>query len=166
MSTNAIVQLLQQQHELYGRLLELEQCKKPFILANDVVQLNVVTQKEKLLITSADELEKKRVFETARYYKDMGFRFRSGVMTELIKSVSNAEEKQELIKIQQELAGLLQQLKQVNDLNQQLIQQSLSFINFSIDLMQENPTEDVTYQHPMGQQYHNNKRNTWFDSRA
>ncbi|WP_337103583.1 flagellar protein FlgN [Paenibacillus sp. YIM B09110] len=166
MSTGAIVRLLQQQHELYERLLELEQSKKPLIIANDVVQLNVITQKEKLLATTAEELEKKRVFETARYYKDMGFRFRSGVMTELIKSVSNADEKQELMKLQQELGGLLQELKLVNDLNQQLIHQSLTFINFSIDLMQENPNEDVTYQHPMSQQYNNNKRNTWFDSRA
>lgn len=165
MSISNIIDTLQQQLKLYEQLLEMEVSKKPLILQNDIVQLNVVTQKEKLLTAQADGLEQNRLLQTARYIKDMGFRYRTGILSDLIKLVSNPSQKQQLMYLHETLTKVLLKLKQVNDLNQQLIQQSLDFINFSINLMIEDPNEDLVYQHPMNQAYVN-KRNTLFDSRA
>ncbi|MFD0590657.1 flagellar protein FlgN [Paenibacillus sp. GCM10027627] len=165
MSIAKITELLEKQLALYGKLLECEESKKDLIIKNEIVQLNVVTQKEKLLTAQAEELETNRLLATARYFKDIGFRTRSGVLSDLIKSVNNPEEKQQLTRLYDELTSLLKKLKHINEANQQLIQQSLDFINFSIDLMMEDPNEDVVYQHPMNQSY-GNKRKTWYDSRA
>lgn len=165
MSIAKIIDTLQQQHKLYQQLLELEVSKKPLILVNDVVQLNVVTQKEKILTGQAELLEQNRMLMTARYFIDIGFRYRSGLLSDLIKSVSNSEEKQMLMDMHDTLTGVLLELKQVNSLNQQLIQQSLEFIDFSIDLMMDDPNEDVTYQHPMNQMS-GYKRKMMYDSRA
>lgn len=165
MSISTIVDTLQQQLELYKRILEMENSKKPLILQNDVVHLNVITQKEKLLTVKAEELEYNRNLITARYFKDGGFRYRSGLLSALIQAVSNPEEKQQLTKLHGELTFVLQELKQVNGLNQQLIEQSLAFINFSIDLMTDDPNEDVVYRHPMNNTS-NNKRFRMFDNRV
>lgn len=165
MSIPEIVDTLQQQHKLYEQLLKMELTKKQLIMKNDILPLNVLTQKEKLVTAEAEKLEQTRSRLTTRYFKDIGFRFRSGVLSELIKAVSNADEKDQLLQMHGKLTGLLAELKRANDLNQQLIKQSLDFIDFSIDLMLDDPNEDVVYQHPMNQ-LSGNKRKRMFDSRA
>ncbi|GKU76826.1 flagellar protein FlgN [Paenibacillus sp. L3-i20] len=165
MSISNITDILQQQLKLYGRLLECEEMKKEMIINNQVVELNVLTQKQKLLTAKADELETSRLLATAKYFRDSGLRTRSGILSDLIKSVYNPDEKQQLTRLYDDLSALLKRLKQTNEVNQQLIQQSLDFINFSIGLMIEDPNEDMTYQHPMNG-ISANKRNTWYDSKA
>lgn len=164
MSIVQIMDTLRQQQDLYKELLALEQGKKPLIVGNDILGLNVLTQKEKLLLANADKLEATRNLLTSRYFKEIGFRYRSGILSDLIKSVSNPDEKEELTRLHTELTGLLNELKHVNDLNQKLIQQSLDFINFSINLMiDSDPNEDVVYQHPMNQP---GNRSRMYDSRG
>ncbi|GGG84421.1 flagellar protein FlgN [Paenibacillus radicis (ex Gao et al. 2016)] len=165
MSVQPIIDVLQAQLALYGNLLEIESSKKPLIMSNDFLQLNVVTQKEKLLVAQAEELERNRNLITLRYFKDIGFRYRVSLLSEVIKSVSELETKQKLMQLHGQLTEILKELKQVNELNQQLVQQSIAFIDFSIDLMVEDPSEDVVYQHPMNQ-LGNYKRNGLFDSRG
>jgi flagellar biosynthesis/type III secretory pathway chaperone len=164
MSMSDMIEILQKQLSLYERLLVCEEEKKPLILANEVVKLNVLTQKEKLLTAQADELETSRLLMTARHFKDLGFRKRSGVLSDLIKSVNHPEEKLRLMEMHDRLTAVLTRLKQINEENQALIQQSLDFVNFSISLMVEDPNEDVVYQHPMNQAY--GKKRNWYDSRA
>ncbi|GBG07190.1 hypothetical protein PAT3040_01738 [Paenibacillus agaridevorans] len=164
MSMTGMIEILQKQLNLYERLLVCEEEKKPLILANEVVKLNVLTQKEKLLTAQVDELETNRLLMTARHFKELGFRNRSGILSDLIKSVNHPEEKRQLMEMHESLTRVLTRLKQINEENQMLIQQSLDFVNFSISLMVEDPNEDVTYQHPMSTNY-GNKRN-WYDSRA
>ncbi|MEK3883900.1 flagellar protein FlgN [Paenibacillus sp. PL2-23] len=164
MSVAAIIETLQRQLELYKKLLECEESKKALILKNEIVQLNVVTQKEKLLTAHAEEIETSRMLLTAKHFKNLGFRNLSGVLSDLIKSVNNAEEKKVLLELHGQLTDVLNRLKQVNEINQKLIQQSLDFINFSLGLIVENPSEDMVYQHPQHQSY-SNKRN-WYDSKV
>lgn len=164
MSMADMIEILQKQLNLYEKLLVCEEEKKPLILANEVVKLNVLTQKEKLLTAQADELETSRLLMTARHFKELGFRNRSGVLSDLIKSVNQPEEKRQLMEMHEKLTKVLTRIKQINEENQSLIKQSLDFVNFSISLMVEDPNEDVVYQHPMNQTY-GNKRN-WYDSRA
>ncbi|MFF2092610.1 flagellar protein FlgN [Paenibacillus sp. NPDC058174] len=165
MSVQPIIEILQAQLALYGTLLEIEKSKKPLIMSNDFLQLNVVTQKEKLLVAQAEELESNRSLITLRYFKDIGFRYRVSLLSEVIKSVSELEPKQKLMQLHEQLTDILKELQQINELNQQLIQQSIAFIDFSIDLMVEDPSEDVVYQHPMNQ-IGNYKRSGLFDSRG
>ncbi|WP_138753701.1 flagellar protein FlgN [Paenibacillus sinopodophylli] len=165
MSVSQIVDTLQQQYRLYEQLLDIELKKKALIMKNDVLTLNVLTQKEKLLAANAEKLEQQRVLLTVRYIKEIGFRIRSGVLSELIKAVTNPNEKEELIHMHGKLTSLLTQLKHANDLNQQLIQQSLDYLDFSIGLMVDDPNEDLVYRHPMNQQA-GNRSNKIFDSRA
>ncbi|MFD0957911.1 flagellar protein FlgN [Paenibacillus chungangensis] len=165
MSIAAIVTIMEQQLALYEKLLVIEEDKKRMIMGNEVVQLNVLTQKERLLVAKTEELETQRLLETARYFKNIGFRNRSGLLSDLIKSVHVPLEKQQLIQLYEQLTGILAKLKHVNEANQLLIQQSLDFINFSIGLMVEDPNEDVVYKHPMNQ-LNGSKRMTMFDSRA
>ena len=165
MSIAQITETLQHQLKIYEVLLEMEKNKKNLIIKNDILQLNVLTQKEKLFVAKLEELEHVRQQLTSRYFRDMGFRIRTSLLSEMIRSISNHEEKEQLLRLHQQLTSLLTELKQVNALNQQLTNQSLSYLDFSISLMvEDDPNEDVTYQHPMRMQ--GNRRNGLFDNRA
>lgn len=54
------------------------------------------------------------------------------------------EEQDELLAVQNQLINQIKQLKEVNELNQQLIEQSLQFVNLSIDMILPEPQE-ITY---------------------
>lgn len=56
-------------------------------------------------------------------------------------------------------------MKSVNNFNQELIEQSLSFINYTVDLVLGAPEDDVIYQNP-NQQTYGTKRLSVFDTKA
>ncbi|MUT65020.1 flagellar protein FlgN [Paenibacillus sp. NEAU-GSW1] len=165
MSIPQIIDTLEQQYKLYESLLEMEKSKKDLIIKNEVLQLNVLTQKEKLLVAKLEELEKVRSQLTFRYFRDIGFRIRTSILSEMIRSVTNPKEKEQLLELHGKLTAILAEMKHVNALNQQLINQSLAYLDFSINLMVEDPNQDYTYQHPMNNVY-GSKRNGLFDNRA
>ncbi|EXX88242.1 hypothetical protein BG53_00940 [Paenibacillus darwinianus] len=148
MALTGILETLEEQTKVYEQLLHSAKDKTPVLVNNDIDSLNTIIQKEKKLLLRADELEKTRLAHTYRYFHEIGYKSRLHNLTELIRSVYHPEDKQRLIEKQQQMSGMLKELQHINDLNQQLIAQSLAFINYSIDLVVEDPAEDVTYQHP------------------
>lgn len=165
MSDHSIVETLQQQLELYERLLEMAELKTPVLVRNDVEQLNGISLKERKLFQRAEELEQQRIAQTCMYFTKMGFWTRSGKLSDMIRIVTQPQEKMKLMELQQQLLAKIGELQKANELNQQLITHSLRFIEYSIDLVIEDPNEDVTYQHPMNRAY-GNSRTGMFDSRA
>jgi len=148
MSLEGIVKALDQQTELYQQLLDTANAKTPVLVNNDTDELNAIMLRERKLLAETERLEATRIKVTHQYFISLGFRSTFNRLSEVIQSVHHPEEKQRLIDKQHELASLLRELKRVNDLNQQLITQSLAFIDYSIGLMVEDPAGDMTYQHP------------------
>ena len=165
MTVADIVRTLDEQTELYGQLLETANEKTPVLVHNEVDKLNGILQKERKLIAKAEQLEQQRILQTHRHFASLGYISRMNTLRELIQSVHQPEMKQRLLEQQQTLQGLLGELRRSNELNQQLIQQSLAFINYSIDLVVDDPAEDMVYQHPQ-KSNGSGGRNGIFDTRA
>lgn len=165
MAVQDIVRILDEQAELYGELLDTANEKTPVLVKGDVEQLNVILQKERKLIARAEQLEQQRILETHRHFVSLGYISRMNTLREVIQSVNQPELKQRLIEQQRELSGLLEELRRVNDLNQQLIRQALAFIDYSIGLAVDDPAEDIVYQHPQ-KNPGSGGRNGIFDTRA
>ncbi|AJY74518.1 flagellar protein FlgN [Paenibacillus beijingensis] len=149
MSVQAVLETLREQLELYGQLLETAEQKTPVLVKNDIERLNVIMSKERKLVQKADELELRRSMLTNTYFSRLSLRLRSGKLSDMIRTVNHPGEKQQLIDIQSELAARLTELQRKNEHNQQLIRQSLDFIEYSLELVVDNPSDDFTYQHPM-----------------
>lgn len=149
MSVQAVLETMRQQLELYGQLLETAEHKTPVLVANDIERLNAILTKERKLVQQAEELELRRIMLTNTYFSRLSLRLRSGKLSDMIRTVNHPEEKQQLIVIQSELAARLAELQRRNDHNQQLIRQSLDFIEYSLELVVDSPGEDFTYRHPM-----------------
>lgn len=69
------------------------------------------------------------------------------------------------MELKEKLEGRLAEVKRVNALNQELIKQNLSFIDFSLNLMIGNEDDDTTYSPPTGQDRKTATRRM-FDTRA
>ncbi|QAY67751.1 flagellar protein FlgN [Paenibacillus protaetiae] len=145
-----IIDILKQQADLYDTMLGLEKEKTPAIIRNDMNELNAITAKERKWTIEAQRLEQERLRLTAGIVVQNGLsRVRAGVLSNLIKVVTDAKEKQELTELHHRLRETLQELKLVNENNKQMMEMSLDFIRFSLDLLVEDPNENVVYQHPL-----------------
>ncbi len=64
-----------------------------------------------------------------------------------IRKYATKDEQQQLEQLQNELLNQVQNLKRQNELNQLLIEESLRFVNLSLDLMVPHK-EDISYKRP------------------
>ncbi|MBW7454269.1 flagellar protein FlgN [Paenibacillus sepulcri] len=166
MSVEIIVETLEKQAELYALLLETAKLKTPVLVKNEVEQLNAIIQKERKLLVQAEKLELQRMQYSHSYFQSIGvIRYKGGKIIDIIRTITSPQEKKELTELHGKLTGLLDELQKVNKLNQELTMQSLKFIDYSIDLVIEDPNDSVTYQHPMNTGY-GNQRNGFFDTRG
>lgn len=148
MSVQIILEILQKQTEVYEQLIELADQKTPVLVNNEVQQLNAIMLQERKLVKRTEELEVSRMQHTNIFFANMRSHYRLGKLSDLIKAVTNADDKVALTQYHRLLTDLLGELKRKNDLNQQLIQQSLSFLDFSMQLLVDDPSDDYTYKHP------------------
>lgn len=149
-SVTEIIEILQQQLAVYETLLDLEKNKTPVIIRNDIHELNAITAQERKWTAEVQKLEKERIRLTTAFVVQMGLpRVRASVLSNLIKAVTDAKEKQALMELHRSLRGTLNELKLHNETNKQMMEQSLDFIRFSLDLLVENPHDNVVYRHPM-----------------
>ena len=86
-------------------------------------------------------------------------------ITEIVKLMFRSEDKERIQGLQIELLDRLNELKLINERNTKLIEQSLAFIDYSIDLLSGPPEDEVFYQNPLTQKGGSAKAMR-FDTRA
>jgi len=166
MSISAVISCLEEMHRIHSVLLELADQKKEVLISNSVDRLNQIIHKENQYVRQIAELDKERAEAVNQFLISKCYRPNPKVtISDLVQLLFKAEEKMRLMDVQKQLTHVIAQLKKANELNQQLIQQSLSFIDYSLDLFIGPAQDDVTYQNPS----HNaqgHQRRSMFDTRA
>ncbi|SHE11366.1 FlgN protein [Chlamydia abortus] len=165
MAIKQLVHVLNKLNEVHALLLESGEQKKQALIRNDVASLNQLVHNENKLIKQVSQLEQQRAVVTNDFLLSKGYKLNDRItVTEIAKLIFNAEEKGILLEAQERLVNTLHQLKQLNEANQELVKQSLAFVEFSIDVM-SGSEEDWSYQHP-DQTASKIQRSGLFDTRA
>ncbi|GAB2721199.1 flagellar protein FlgN [Paenibacillus thermoaerophilus] len=160
-----VVELLRGMTEAHVQLAECGRRKRDAIVQNDVDTVSQCMNQETRLLNRVAEMEQARLKAIGRFLSKLGMIPTPGfTLTQLIQLAYRAEEKNALREAQQELSAALRELKAVNDLNQQLVKQSLEFIQLSLDVIAGPPAEEATYHHPV--QGHGFQRQGLFDTKA
>lgn len=155
----ALYQLLDNLLNLHTALLTLAGQKKNVLVGGDIDELVRITQQEQKLIKMIGSAEASRIELVTNIYAEKGLPPNDGSLAELIKLVTSAEEKTRLTGYRDELIRIVTELRDANDLNQQLLEQSLYFVNMSLDLFTDAPEEDFFYKKPTNSDvYRNNNR--------
>jgi flagellar biosynthesis/type III secretory pathway chaperone len=166
MSIQELLNIMEQLNEAHMQLMELADRKRHVLIKNQVDELNQIVNQESKVARLITDLDQKRVESIGDYLIKRGFRPDPRVtVSDLIKMMFKAEEKQALQAAQKRLLDTLVKLKERNTLNQQLIEQSLAFINYSYDILLGPPEDEVVYRNPAHQQGAV-KRTGLFDTRA
>lgn len=165
MGIEALLETMSKLQEVHAALLELANEKTPLLVRNDVDELNMIVNKESKLMRSITDLDQQRIQAVSEYLLARGYNPNPKItISDLVKIIFKAEDKQALLEAQKSLVVLLEKLKERNTLNQQLIEQSIAFIDYSLDLVMGAPEDDVVYQHP--HQSKNGNRLGVFDTKA
>lgn len=166
MSIQPLLETMDKLQEAHEALFELARDKKRVLISNDVDQLNIIVNKESKWVRAIAEENKQRAQIIGAYLISRGYNPNPLItVSDLIKVIFKAEEKQALSQAQLKLLATIKKLKETNGFNQQLIEQSLSFINYTVDLVLGAPEDDVVYQNP-NQQVYGSKRLGLFDTKA
>ncbi len=138
-----LVEILEKESALYRDILDLSRHKTSTIVEGKVSQLEQLTGVEQRLLLNVGGLEQQReevVDQLARLLDIPADELNISVAVEQAED----ELKEKLIALKDEIENTLKDLKEVNDLNSELIKKSLEYIDFSINLIAGGP-EDVTY---------------------
>lgn len=165
MTIEALLEMMNRLQEAHVALLELTKSKRQILISNEVEQLNQIVNKENKMMRNIGELDQQRIRIVNEYLISRGYTPNPRVsISDLVKVIFKAEDKIALAEAQKSLLSIIEQLKEHHALNQQLIEQSLAFIDYSLDLVMGAPEDDAIYRNPMQQRSTN--RSGVFDTKA
>lgn len=149
MSVQPIIAALHQLEQCYEQMMEQGNRKTQIIIKNDINELMKIMIAEKGIMRKVQEAEDALSEQSLAYIRGKGIKSQLKLtVSELLKLVFNAEEKLALKESQERLNDLLLRMKQLNDHNQLLLEQSLQFANYQLDLLVEHPEDNAFYKRP------------------
>ncbi|MCU9612986.1 flagellar protein FlgN [Caldibacillus lycopersici] len=147
MTFAALIKILEKQRQLHTSLYQLAVEKVEIIKNGDIHALNQMLKDEQSHAAAITMMEKERLKAIAVIFPNSS---QHRTIRDCI-ALAEGEEKIKLIELHQELVSILENTKKQNDLNEQLIYQSLKFVNFSLNLLR--PKQGAgTYAPPYGKQ--------------
>ncbi|MEC0370810.1 flagellar protein FlgN [Paenibacillus chibensis] len=166
MPIQTLIETLSRLNELHKELLQVAEHKKQAVIHNRYEDITAALTKESRLLKSVKEYEEKVYEEGQAFIAEKGIKSKLKLtISEISRLVFEPEEKAKLLEVQRDLTFHLTELKRVNTHIQELIQQSLSYIDFSLNLMVGAMDEEATYSRPE-QSTRGIQRSGLFDTRA
>lgn len=142
-----VASLLREMTDVQLALLDLTKRKQPIIVENNLEELNQIIGQESSLVSKTRLLEKAIVRESEG---------RS------LTSIVTTSEDEEFRLFRDTLMTTIDQLKKQNEINQKLLNDSLAFVQGSLQLLQPN-NSNKTYTREASEK---NESKTLFDSKA
>ncbi|MGN0436850.1 MAG: flagellar protein FlgN [Wujia sp.] len=128
---------LNEEYAVYEVLLTVSMEKTSAIVSNNLDRLKETTDKEQLMVDRITGLEANRRATMAEIAKVLGKKNTEIKISDIIGFLEGQPEFHDpLLQINEKLAKLVRKLKDVNDHNQNLITESLSMIEYNINLLQ------------------------------
>ncbi|WP_159885432.1 flagellar protein FlgN [Paenibacillus puerhi] len=166
MSLDAILHTMTELNEVHDNLLDMAEQKRHVIVKNEVDKLSHLVARENKLLKRIEELDTQRIEATGNFLIEKGYKPNPKVtISDLTKIIFNIDEKRTLLEEQKRLLAKIRKLRELNQLNQQLIEHSLAYIDYSLDLMVGPPEDEVFYHNP-NQPASGIKRLGIFDTKA
>lgn len=159
-----MIQTLAQLLKIQQRLNDLAKEKTELLKQNEVQKLEKLLKAEEAEVYLLEEAERKRQTAVSNFMQKQGIENEETTMSALSRYLTG-EDKELFEKLHVKLMEEVVELRERNELNEQLTKQSLYFVNAQLAFLSPESTTNVTYQRP------NNKtegqsRQSIFDSKA
>ncbi len=144
-----LINVLEKQKELYKKLLEIGLQKQRDLVEGKIAAVEEATNKEETLLEQAISLEEERLQCTMEVAA--GYDLQDGTFLEIIEA-SPPGERQELKQLYNEMKELIRKMDKLNQENMNLIQQSLRFIDVTMDVITQQRNNTYGNDHEMKSQ--------------
>ncbi|MPL97847.1 hypothetical protein SDC9_44042 [bioreactor metagenome] len=143
-----LIAILDEMLALYQAILTLSQEKRTILVAADGQKLEQITKQEELLILQAGKLENQRIAKLKEISGAGGVLPDDITLEKMIELADEASAKR-LTLIGSEFDKVLAELVKINQVNTQLIQRALTFVNYNINILAQ--SESGSTYAPKGQ---------------
>ncbi len=162
---NAVIDILNKEYSYYADILELSKSKKKIIIEGKVAELDKIVKLEQDMIFNIGQLERKREEELSKLCKAFDMDSTKVTISDLTK-VLQPESRKKLEDIQGKLEDIFSELKTVNDINGQLIEQSIEYIDYSINLFTGSGMETGSLYEDLGKNKSKQGKKNIFDTKV
>ena len=119
-------------------ILEVGHDKKAVLVSASVVELDALTKREESLIQQVGKLEVAREQVSIELANEYGLA-RVDFTLSKAKDLASGEIATKLQALESDLGGITTELILINKTNTELVQQSLNYVNYSLNLLTQNP---------------------------
>lgn len=161
---NNIIKSLGNLFALHVKMVEQSHLKTDIIKNGDVEALKLITKDERKNIQFITSLQRELTSHAKLFLEGKGQPAGNPSLSECILNADNLE-KESLIELQTQLLEAASSLKKQNDLNQQLLSQSLAFVQVSLDLLSPE-MDSYNYERPDRTRPYEQEGRSLFDSNA
>lgn len=149
MTVSKVIETMESLTEMHKHLLQSGLEKKEAIINKDLDSLMRIMRLESKILKDITVTDMMRVTACRKLMLEKGVKNKiNTTYRQLMGVVFVPEERIMLQNVHERLESVLKELKNVNDLNQDLLKQSLDFVNFSLDLFISPEDDSYTYKHP------------------
>ncbi|TCO76471.1 flagellar protein FlgN [Marinisporobacter balticus] len=142
-SIEQLILALNKEYEIYQDYLVLAKKKRDMVVQGNMKALDKLTKKEQNMIANMGKIEKIRITIIGNILFEEKIDWVENI-TELTNYFDESS-KTELINLKENLGILLQEIKHINEFNSKLIQQSLDYIDFNVNLLTSVELKGNTY---------------------
>lgn len=145
MSVQPITSILEKLEKMHKSLLEHAYKKTELVKNNDMEELDKMLKVEQSHVAAIEQLEQLRQKKVVEFFQLKGIKVSSPPsVAELLEVIEDEEESQQLSDVRNRLLKVIDDLKKQNDLNQQLIYNSLQLVNVTLNMLRPQP-EEINY---------------------
>ncbi len=130
-----LIEVIEKQIGLYKEIYAISSEKKNVIIINDLETLQNMNTVENSIVNQVNKLEKLRLSIVTDICTVLGLVEDEFTLTKLSEKLTTSNDKEKIINLRDEIRCIMDNIKAVNDLNSQLINNSLEYIDFSLNLM-------------------------------
>jgi hypothetical protein len=165
MSITAIITSLANLSQLHESLVQLSLIKTDLLKKGNTEELQLVLKKEQKHVQAINQVEARRLTEIKQWATDHQFDPETMTVTFLLEKLTNEADRIALEQVTTTLAGTLVHLKQQEALNKELTEQSLQFIQMSIDMAAPS-IQNINYGNQKKEKTDQTNKRSVFDSKA
>ena len=134
MVTN-LIEILNEQTERHKELVGLSIEEKDAIVNNDIDTLQKLVNLKNIVISQNNKLEKKRISLVTDIAEVLAYKEKEIDLKTLSEMLEGKPEQKELIEAGQKLKSVVIELKEINDLNKELLENALGFVEYSLNAL-------------------------------
>jgi flagellar biosynthesis/type III secretory pathway chaperone len=157
------VEAMLHEHE---QLLELSKRKKEVLIEGDMKALNEIVNQEAAHVHRIERLEAERMGAGRLLAARLGLPIEELTATRVSALANSPEEAERIVNLTDRLRAVVLELQSLNELNRKLIEQSLSFVRTSIEVLTESPQVPTYGAGGQAHAAYQQNRTSLFDSKA